>query len=516
MSYTTEIEEKVFTYIRLNQMLSPGDKVVAGVSGGADSVCLLFVLLEWAKKYSLQLIVVHVDHGIREDSPEDARFVEELCREQNLVFCLERIELKSLAKAGRMSEEEAGRRARYEIFQRIAGQRGAGKIAVAHNCNDRAETMLFNLFRGSGITGLRSIRPVRGEIIRPLLCLERQEIEGYLMERGLTYRTDSTNDKDDYARNRIRHHILPYAEDHIARGCIPRMAQTADMLLETEDYLEQETGKAYEKCVAGLGSDNIVRRVTISEFISLHPVIQKRLLLKLAKELSPEQKDITYLHIGNLVELFNREGNRTICLPHHIRCRRQYKEVILERVEELPDGLKYSDGLKHSDRIKHPDRMQEMMSVMVEQDRISPNGLSIPAGDLGIMEFKVFSRGEIFHENCINIPENQCTKWFDYDKMRKPLELRTRRTGDYFCIKGSQNGQMLHKKVKDYMIGEKIPYQERSQILLIAEENHILWVVGYRISEYYKISKNTKRILQVQLRRDCESSGNGGSNGGAY
>ena len=212
MKVKYQIEEKVFSYIREHHMLKPGDRVVAGISGGADSVCLLFVLLEWAKVCPLELAVVHVNHGIRKEAGEDAAYVKSLCEAHCLPFYLLEKDVRERAEQEKCSEEEAGRKTRYEAFEAVAKEIGADYIAVAHNSNDRSETMLFHLFRGSGIKGLGSIQPVRDNIIRPILCLERKEIEAYLEDRGITYCQDATNATDDYTRNRIRHHILPYAE----------------------------------------------------------------------------------------------------------------------------------------------------------------------------------------------------------------------------------------------------------------------------------------------------------------
>ena len=211
-------------------MLQPGDRVVAGVSGGADSVCLLFLLLEWRREFPLDIAVVHVNHGIRPEAGEDARYVEKLCGEHRIPFFLTEADVRQRSILEKCSEEEAGRRTRYEAFDKAAEEWGATKIAVAHNSNDRSETQLFHLFRGSGIRGLASILPVRGRIIRPILCLERWEIEDFLTQQGIFYCKDATNDEDDYTRNRIRHHILPYAEQNIARGCVAHMNQTAEML----------------------------------------------------------------------------------------------------------------------------------------------------------------------------------------------------------------------------------------------------------------------------------------------
>ena len=178
-------EEKVFSFIEKHHMLTATDSLVVGVSGGADSVCLLFVLLEYRKRIPFSLAVVHVNHGIRQEAVQDESYVKQLCEANQLPFYPFHIKVRELAKQEKCSEEEAGRNARYEAFTRVAKEVGANKIAVAHNCNDRSETMLFHLFRGSGLKGLGSIRPVRDQIIRPILCLERKEIEAYLENQGI-------------------------------------------------------------------------------------------------------------------------------------------------------------------------------------------------------------------------------------------------------------------------------------------------------------------------------------------
>ena len=200
-------------------MLQAGDRVVAGVSGGADSVCLLFLLLEWQKEVPTDIAVVHVDHGIRAEAGEDARYVEQLCEERRIPFFLTRAEVRNRARMEKISEEEAGRRTRYEAFEKAAKEWGATKIAVAHNSNDRSETQLFHLFRGSGIRGLASILPVRDRIIRPLLCLERWEIEKFLQQRGIVYCKDATNEEDVLHQEIVFGIIFcPYAEQNIVKG----------------------------------------------------------------------------------------------------------------------------------------------------------------------------------------------------------------------------------------------------------------------------------------------------------
>ena len=509
MHLPNTLEKKVFSYIKQNHMLMPGDAVVAGISGGADSVCLLLMLVEWKKQYPLKLRVVHVNHGIRKEAAADAGYVEELCRRFMIPFTLVEKDVHQLATEQKCSEEEMGRKVRYEAFGQEALRFGqcsfsrtqSGeiqcknvpvKIAVAHNSNDQAETVLFHLFRGSGLSGLSGMRPMREQIIRPLLCLEREEIEDYLTQRGVAWCHDVTNEEDAYTRNRIRHHILPYAEQKVAQGSIAHIARAAAMLQETEDFLEQLTQEAYERLV-------VDHHIFCKAFLRLHKVIRDRLILKLLNELSPQSKDIAYVHVQSVAELFEREGNRQICLPYGIRVRRQYTEVVFERVEQPGDG-----GTDEMSEAAASGRVlfDQARCVTIDPGELLQKEVSVALNNEENLHFTVFSA-----EKCKDIPQNQYTKWFDYDKIRKCLTVRTRQTGDYLTIRGTGEGMEHHKSVKDYMVTCKIPRQEREKIPVIAQDAHVVWLVGCRISEYYKVSKNTKRILQVQLiRRNCKSS----------
>ena len=471
------VEERIFEYCEKHRMLEKGDGVVLGVSGGADSVCLLFALLGLQEKWNLRLHVVHVNHGIRTDAAEDGAYVKQLCEERGIPFYLYEASVEELAKEHGCSTEEAGRQVRYEAFTQVMQKQKCQKIAVAHNQNDRAETMLFHLFRGTGLTGLAGIRPVRGEIIRPILCLNRTEIEEYLEEKGIAYRHDSTNDGDDYTRNKIRHHILPYAEQEIVQGAVANMSRTADILAETEHYIEEQVQIARADCVTENLGEMPGFRLQADAFGTLHGFMKKRLVLELLKELSPGQKDIAAIHVEDVCLLFAREGNREIHLPYGIRARRQYEELLLERSESVHTSYEFEE-------------------ILIRPEEIAEEEMSFPLGRGRRMYLKRLDL-EKNTNNLQDIPQNQYTKWFDYDKIIGCLTLRNRREGDYLTMRSKE--ALQHKKVKDYMITEKIPKERRKEIPLLAEGEHVLWLVGYRISEYYKVDENTKRILQVRF-----------------
>ena len=494
MNRKKQVEEKVFSFIEQHHMLEPNDRVVIGVSGGADSVCLLFVLLEYAHRIPLSVAVAHVNHGIREEAAEDARYVKELCRVRDIPYYLTETDVRKIAQEQRCSEEEAGRMARYEAFFQTALAFRADKIAVAHNSNDRSETMLFHLFRGSGIKGLGSIQPVRDNIVRPLLCLERREIEEYLKERDVSYCHDITNEQDDYTRNRIRHHILPYVEKELVAGCVGHMSQAADLLLQVEDYLERQTRKAMENCVEN-GDHCIILKADI--FRQQHIVIQERILLNAVKSLTPLGRDITAVHVKALLNLFEGASGRSIALPFGIVARKEYERVILEKIRT-------GKNIAHEKDSRKTEGLEERY-VNLNSAMEKPYVLALD--ETTDLWFSVFPC-----EEGREAPKNKYTKWFDYDKIIKPLTVRGRRQGDFLSINNG-NGTIGHKLLKDYMITEKIPRCRREFIPVLAEEEHVLWLVGFRISEYYKISGHTKRVLQVQLIR---KNRNGGENGRTY
>ena len=469
---------KVTTYVKKYNMLCDQDTVIAGISGGADSVCLLFVLSEIQKQIPFQLAVVHVNHLIRDNAAQDADYVKKLCDYMKIPFYLVEKDVSSIAQTNKISEEEAGRTVRYEAFDELlwkidqnAIAKHQAKIAVAHNLNDRAETMLFHLCRGSGINGLASIRPVKKrigkpDIIRPLLSISRKEIEDYLTKLGVEWCIDSTNEEDTYTRNRIRHHVLPCMEKEIFSGAISNMGRAADILAETDDYVQIETEKAYNSCVA---SNRDVLSVT--GLLKLHPFLQKQVILYLLKKITPALKDIAYTHVESILSLFYKDANRQIHLPYGILVRRNYEEVCF--LKEGEETSFRSDSFQ----LKLPNPYE------------APQCIFLPNQET--MEFKVFA-----NESSVNIMQNKYTKWFDYDKIEKSLTIRTRQTKDFLTI----NEENSKKTIQDYMVDEKIPRDQRDQIWLLAEENHILWVVGHRISNYYKVKNGTKYILQVQFR----------------
>ena len=458
--------KKVEAYIEQYHMIEEGDSIVAGVSGGADSVCLFYLLKEYCEKKNAKLIVVHVNHGIREDAAHDAAYVEALCDKENVEFHLFEKDIPAMAKEWGVGSEEAGRRARYETFEEVRVNFAQNaKIAVAHNRNDQAETTLFHLFRGAGITGLSGILPVRDNIIRPLLCVERKEIEAFLTEKGVKWCIDFTNEENTYTRNKLRNVVFPYVEKEVCAQAINHVANAAGELSQIRDYLESMTTEA-EKEILKKEKDAV--SIEVKAFKQLHSVIQKQLLLRAFSYLVPSRKDFGAVHIYDLLKLFEKESGKQISLPYQLMAIREFDRIVIRVREHFTNG--------------NSKKEKPMLQVTI------PGKLEYAPGKY--MEFTLFSADKLKQ-----IEQKTYTKWFDYDKIINCLMVRNREIGDYLTIAP----QGKHKTIKQYFIDEKVPLMERDEKVLLADGQHVLWVVGMRISEAYKVSGQTKTILQVTV-----------------
>lgn len=453
--------KKVISYIEKNKILQDGDSVLLGVSGGADSVCMLHVLYSLREKYHLKLYVVHVNHGIRgSEAKRDADFVEQMAENLQIPFRVVTANIPEMAKEQKLSEEEAGRIFRYNTFEQVANEVGANKIAVAHNLNDNSETVLFNLFRGSRLKGLTGISPMRGQIIRPLLCCSRNEIEQYLQENNLSYCTDSTNKETDYSRNRIRLKLMPYIKENINQKAEYNIVNAAENLSQVYEYIYGEAQKAYKIHV----KDNVL----LNSAEDLNVVILQEVVRMWILENTGRLKDIKANHVNIVIGLLSNQVSKKSELPYGLKLIKTY-----EGVKVLPENNEVKDSNRQT---------------IIEDGKI-----------FNTEKITVTVENESFDKS--NIPDLLYTKWLDYDKI-KGLTLRKRLPGDYIEISGSESGRSVKKKLKKYFIDNKIPQEERNNIWLLADGNHVVWIVGYRISEMCKVTDSTKRIIKITYNKE--------------
>lgn len=456
--------DKVKRYIKFNNMLEDGDSVVVGVSGGADSMCLLSVLIE----LGFDVKVVHINHMIRgEDADEDMRYVEKFCEDKGIKCFSFSYDVESIAKEKKLSCEEAGRWLRYETFYKVMKENACEKIAVAHNAGDNAETILHNLFRGTGIKGLVGILPNRDQIVRPLLCVTREEIEAYLESKNITYRIDATNFENIYTRNKIRNTVLSYAKDNINKNVVEHITNAGQMIKEIDDFVSKEGDKAYEE-FASLKDGKVYIR--IEGFMDLHPVIKKYIIRKGILSVTESLKDITFTHIANVLELFSSTVSKSVNLPYELVARRTYEEVVLEKL------VKCQSCNENNTYVEIDSYGEFSVGLKGEKLLVTKCSLEEWEGLENKYEEKIY------------------TKWLDCDILDRNLVIRTRRTGDYIVVddKGSR------KKIKTLFIDLKIPKEQRDEVLLLADGNEIVWIIGHRINYNFRITKDTKEIIRLE------------------
>lgn len=447
MAMQTDVFEQVKLHIREKNLLCAGDRVIVGISGGADSVFLLEVLTQLRNEGMIDLYAVHVHHGIRGDEADgDAAFVKERCEKRQVPCHVEYVDVPALAQAERLTLEEAGRKARYTCFQREKEHLAATKVAIAHHRDDSAETILFNLVRGSGIKGLCGIVPVQGDIVRPLLELRRSEIESALREKGIAWRTDSTNNERKYSRNRIRGELIPYLEEQLNPETVEHLMATAKLLREIDDHMERTADEWLSKEQDG--------RLNVERLSGASRALQGYLIRRRLSE-QGGLKDIGREHIEAVRSLLMRPVGKTVCLPGGRVVRKDYEEL-----------------------------------------QFFANDVPAPEGKT---TFEVTWR-EISWEIFEKIQFDQYTKCFDYDKIKGDLYLRTRKTGDRITVFADGRTQ----SVKEYMINARIPAKERDQIPLLLSGEEVLWIVGYRAGEAFRVTEETRRILLVTAKRLTE------------
>ena len=565
-----DLTEKILFYMKRYHMIPENKNIVVGLSGGADSVCLLYVLAALRKKLGLQLCAVHVHHGLRGvEADADEAYVRDICRAWDVPLKAMRIDAAALAKQWGIGCEEAGRRARYEIFEECLQEMGGcrGAIAVAHHRDDCAETLLFHMFRGTGLDGMAGIRPVRktereSMIIRPLLEIGKTEIESFLQEKGISWRIDSTNTGEDYTRNRIRNRVLPYAEKEICSGAGAHLAKEAQLLAETADFVRSCTRQALERCrveaddlKANACGIEIVEHVGRREGTAEYKRYDKQTIIKLNIELLQREdiflqkqcvreclleigtgRDLTAAHIEAVRHLVGTDcqSGRKLRIPAcQLEVERQFGLLVFRRLERQQDALP-----------EQQDASPEQQDASLEQrfDRGRQVGFQTPelplpehsselhVPGMGVVSVRYLQRDELTAgeknaaaggKNTVagkknaaageknaaageessaaagaflkNIPQKKYTKWLDYDKIIQSVVFRTRRSGDYLTI----DDNFSKKSLKKYMIEEKIPANERNSMLVLADGNHIIWVPGGRISTYYRVTEQTKVILEV-------------------
>lgn len=484
-------------FIRDNNLIEKEDRIVLGVSGGADSICLLHTLNELKKALEIRLFVVHINHGIRgEEASRDENYVREFCKKLNVEFFSFHYSIPKVADMLKISEEEAGRKARYESFENVSKDISKIekidiskiKIAVAHNKNDTAETVLHNLTRGSGISGLKGILAKNGRIIRPLLSFTRDEIEEYLDKNKIKYMTDSTNLENEYTRNILRNKVFPILAKHVNNNVINNFYKSAIVANEADRYFEDSAQKFCEKNLKNTNKSGY--RLNKSKLMKnphiLGTYIIRYALKEILKDKNSGIKDIGMVHIEDIWQLAKGETGKRLDLKYDIRVYNDYEHL-----------------------------------RFVESDEEKENESNLPE-----IRYSVFS-----DFNMRDIPGEGNIKWLDFDKVLRDI---VKYTGRSLCVNSTVGKDNIlkfieenikvrecwssdfiriksgKKAIKKLFTDEKIPASIRKKHILLAIGSEVIWIfkgddsldytVGLdRISELYKVDLYTNKVLKIEV-----------------
>lgn len=309
MRNKNDLQQKVLTTIQKYNLIQKGDKIVIGVSGGPDSMCLLNCLFCLKEILKIELVVCHINHMIREEAEEETKYVQEFCEKIKVPCFIKYANITKMSQEQRLGTEEMGRKVRYEFFEEVAKQTGANKIATAHNSNDNAETVLMNLLRGSGISGLKGIEIKVSSYIRPILECDRAEIEGYCEEKNLQPRIDKTNLENEYTRNKIRNQLIPYLQKEFNPNIIQTLNRLSELAGEEEGYFKEIVNQTYETLKIGENEREIV--LDLQKFNVISKVIKGRLLLYTINKIIGTTQGISKVHIEDCIKLCaNNIGNK--------------------------------------------------------------------------------------------------------------------------------------------------------------------------------------------------------------
>lgn len=511
LNNTSEILKTAAHTIDTWKMFQPGDALLVGVSGGADSVALLHILLLLAPEYSLRLGIAHLNHCLRySDSDKDSEFVTSLAIKLNLPYYISKADVKKYQQEHRLSLEEAARAVRYAFFEDTAAEHGFNKVALGHHADDNAESVLMYLFRGSGLTGISGIPPNRdGKFIRPLIHLTKAELLDFLNKNSIEYVYDASNADKRFLRNRIRHEMLPMLKKFYNPNIAETLSRFSSVVRCEDEWIESEiVAPLFEDCILssedaerpGLKQTNQLKnaeghglkqtnplyfkdRLALSvpklETISL--AAQRRIIRKAIANVKGDTRRITYSHIEAVVNLLQKPGIRkSLDLPDRIRIERNGDILIFSKYEHAKIEIPYFEY-----SVIHPSApLKGGFSIIW----IKESGMYLKFSRAAIL----LKEGKGLQDCPVFSPK---IAYFDMDKLSFPLIIRNFRPGDRFNPLGMTGTQ----KVKDFFINSKVPVPERKICPMVLSCGKIIWIAGYRMDESVKITDSTANILKAEL-----------------
>ena len=468
-------QQRVLLFIKEQQLVSSGEKLMVAVSGGPDSVCLLHILSGLRKELDIELYVAHLNHQLRGvESDADADYVAGLSRRLGIPATVESRDVRSYQTQHHLSLEEAAREVRYNFLAGVAAEVGAERVAVGHTADDHVETILMHLIRGSGTRGMRGLLPVSRwtsfagglTIIRPILELNREDTTAYCRRHRLQPRADTSNLSPEPLRNRIRHYLLPELRKYNPQisGALLRLARTA---ADDLDFIETEAHRLQGEVVRTDGNSMVIDK---KSFLALPPALKRHLLRASIESLLGNLKDIEAAHIEDIMEALDKPSGKAIGLPFGLNFTIEYDRYVLspDSVSPCPfPALESRFDLKIPGKTSTP-------GWDIEAAIIPPSAVKMKGGET-----------------------SDFTACFDFDRTGGELSVRRRLPGDRFQPLGMEKP----KKLNEFMIDARIPRAWRRRIPIVCSTGQIVWVVGWRIDERFKVRPETKRVLCLEFKR---------------
>ena len=463
-------------------MFKTGDSVLAGVSGGTDSVALVHILLKISSEFNLRLGIAHLDHGLRAaESNRDAEFVASFAHKYHLPFYTEKVDVREFSQRHKLSIEEAGRILRYRFLSSVARKNGFDKIALGHQKNDMVETVLMNILRGSGPLGLSGIPPTRGMFIRPLIYICRSDIESYIRSENIEHITDSSNINPLFLRNRIRHHLIPLLASEYNSEIVDTLSRTAEIIRGEEIWIDSVIDPLFTLTRLPGGDENIT--LSIPELRKMPLAAARRIIRKSVLEIKGDLNGIGFKHMDAVFELINTgSDNSQLDFPGPVRIKFEKDRLVFFRRKTAGriNRIKGRNGRKHS-------RFEYIIN--------GPQTIYIKEIDQSI-ELTEQTSPRLFSVNENNFydfdPRNA---YMDMAAISYPLILRSFCSGDRFSPLGISGFQ----KLKKFFINNKVPFSERQSIPILECSGKIIWVAGYRIANHVKVNASTQKVLKAIL-----------------
>lgn len=462
--HSNSMRDKVIETVERNKMINKGDKIIVALSGGPDSLCLIHVLSTLVDKYEIKLYAAHVNHMLRgSESDEDEATCRKFCKKNNIEFFSKSIDINAMANENNISTEMAGRDARYKFFEELLKKIDADKVALAHNLNDQAETVLMRLMRGTGIEGLVGIKPLRDEIyIRPIINISRKEIEDYCEENMLPVRIDKTNYEPIYSRNKIRLELIPYIQQNFNSDIISTLNRMCELIKRDENYIQENVIKVFQK-YCDIGEDKVI---IYKDAFYLHPSLISRVIRRALLEIKGDINNIQSIHIDNIIDLQKSNTGKFTIVPKEILVKNVYGNIEITRQKE-----NFKENINTSRELKFGDNNIEELGIRIS---IRP----------------------IENSKKLKFESNDNIKYFNSENI-KHISLRFRKNGDRFSPLGMKGS----KKLKDIFIDLKVPREERDFIPLLCFDEDISWIIGYKMSDKFKVHEGVKNIIEVSVER---------------